>query len=382
MAAKKIVFIGNEAKRTGAPILMLHFLRWIKQHTDTDGLIILRRGGVLEPEFEVIYPTYVWKRAFDQMPKSPLKLAQLAWFQVRNFWMQQSLRRKSRRADAIYANTIASADIVAALSPTSPVLLHIHELAGVLETFLQKKDYQGFKQYVSHYVCVSEATQEFLQKRLDLSASQMTLRYGFIPQPIVNQQEKEKIRQRLGLPQGAFVVGASGAIGWRKGSDLFVQMAAQLLAQHPEMYFVWVGGGSAAELAEVQQLCQEKGIAQRVFWTGNQPNPADYYALFDVFLLSSREDPFPLVCLENAALGKPIICFEKAGGMPELVSRDCGVVVPYLDVAAMAEAVEKLSKDKVELQRLGENARKIIAEEFLVEKAAASLWETLQKTIN
>lgn len=382
MTAKKIVFIGNEAKRTGAPILMLHFLRWIKQNTDIEGFIILRRGGVLESDFEAIYPTCVWKRAFDQMPKSPLKLLLLAWFQLRNFGVQQSLRRKVKNADAIYANTIASADVVAALSPRTPVLLHIHELEGVLETFLKKKDYQGFKQYISHYVCVSVATQQFLQKRLNLSASQMTLRYGFIPQPIVNQEEKQKIVERLGLPQGAFVVGASGSIGWRKGSDLFVQMASQLLAQNPAMYFVWVGGGSASELAEMQQLCQEKGIAERVFWTGNQPNPADYYALFDVFVLPSREDPFPLVCLENAALGKPIICFDKAGGMPELVNRDCGVVVPHLDVTAMAQAVEKLSNNKVELQRLGGNAQKIIAEEFLVENAAASLWETLQKTIN
>ncbi|MDH6063711.1 hypothetical protein, partial [Umezakia ovalisporum] len=40
------------------------------------------------------------------------------------------------------------------------------------------------------------------------------------------------------------------------------------------------------------------------------------------------------VCLEAASLGKPILCFDKAGGEPEFVEDDCGFIVPYLDLDA------------------------------------------------
>ena len=41
-----------------------------------------------------------------------------------------------------------------------------------------------------------------------------------------------------------------------------------------------------------------------------------------------EEDPYTLVCLEAAALEKPYVCFEGAGGSPEFVEEDCGFVVP------------------------------------------------------
>ncbi len=77
---------------------------------------------------------------------------------------------------------------------------------------------------------------------------------------------------------------------------------------------------------------------------------------FDVFLLSSREDPYPLVVLEAALLQKPIICFESAGGAPELVESDAGMVVGYLDVVAASEAIITLVKDPVLRKQKGLNA--------------------------
>ena len=53
----------------------------------------------------------------------------------------------------------------------------------------------------------------------------------------------------------------------------------------------------------------------------------------------------------------PIICFEKSGGMPEFVEADAGIVVPYLDVEAMALAVSTLMKHPQEREKLGNRAK-------------------------
>src|SRR5262249_48407495 len=70
----------------------------------------------------------------------------------------------------------------------------------------------------------------------------------------------------------------------------------------------------------------------------------------------SREDPFPLVCLEAAALGVPVVCFEGAGGIREFVENDAGFVVPYLDVRGAADAIVALARSRELRNRLGARA--------------------------
>ena len=42
------------------------------------------------------------------------------------------------------------------------------------------------------------------------------------------------------------------------------------------------------------------------------PKPMEHFAGFDIFAMTSWEDPCPLVVLENMGLAKPVVCF--AGG--------------------------------------------------------------------
>src|SRR5687767_3217612 len=60
MAMKRILFIGHEAERTGAPIILLHLLRWIK--TNRPDFIIemlLLRDGELRDSYEKFVKVYV-----------------------------------------------------------------------------------------------------------------------------------------------------------------------------------------------------------------------------------------------------------------------------------------------------------------------------------
>ena len=93
----------------------------------------------------------------------------------------------------------------------------------------------------------------------------------------------------------------------------------------------------------------------------------------------SREDPYPLVCLEAASLGKPVICFADAGGMPEFVEDDCGYVVPYLDLNAFATKIIELSSDPEKTKTLGENARKKVRARHDIEVAAPAVTELIEK---
>ena len=95
----------------------------------------------------------------------------------------------------------------------------------------------------------------------------------------------------------------------------------------------------------------------------------------------SREDPYPLVCLEAASVGKPIICFADAGGMPEFVEEDCGFVVPYLDIDGFAARVIELSSSPDLLTRMSANAFRKVRERHDIERSAPKLAELLTRFV-
>jgi glycosyltransferase involved in cell wall biosynthesis len=123
------------------------------------------------------------------------------------------------------------------------------------------------------------------------------------------------------------------------------------------------------------------GVSGKVHWTGEVADPERYFPEFDVFALVSREDPFPLVCLEAALQGKPSLCFAGGGGMPELIEEDAGIVVPYLDVQAMAGHVVELVKNPALRMKLGKRARAKVLERHTVEQAGPMILKVIEREL-
>jgi glycosyltransferase involved in cell wall biosynthesis len=87
------------------------------------------------------------------------------------------------------------------------------------------------------------------------------------------------------------------------------------------------------------------------------------------------------VCLEAAALAKPIVCFAGAGGMPEFVEEDCGFVVPYLDLTAMADSIVSLLDSSESRTTLGAAARRKVTERHDINRTAPRILEIMERTL-
>jgi glycosyltransferase involved in cell wall biosynthesis len=101
------------------------------------------------------------------------------------------------------------------------------------------------------------------------------------------------------------------------------------------------------------------------------PDVTPLYHLLDVALLPSRMEGFSQSLLEAMALGKPVIA-SAAGGNPELVTDgEDGLLVPPLDPAAWAAALERLLVDPALAARVGEAARRTARERFSLERTVS-----------
>ena len=105
------------------------------------------------------------------------------------------------------------------------------------------------------------------------------------------------------------------------------------------------------------------GLDDMVEFIPPTPKPMEHFAGFDIFAMTSWEDPCPLVVLENMGLAKPVVCFAGGGGAPEVVG-DTGVIIPDFDPQAMARAIADLAADPQQRARLGALARQRVLANF------------------
>lgn len=385
-----VQFVTYEASRTGSPLLLLRFLRWLRDEGSFDLDVVCWRGGPLVDEFAALAPT----RALG--PLGGRTIVETVAVGAGEVGLTSVARRVESarlalalrggpRPDLLYLNGVPSFAALPHLrvSDEVPVLGHVHELQFALRRSLPA-DQMGLLSRPDRFVVVSEAVAANLVDRHGIDRNSIAVCRGFVDDeasPVA--EDATRLRERLDIPIDAAVVGAMGDLIWRKGPDLFLQLAAAVLggSRTPGSnapHFVWVGGRPGQGCwDEVVTDIKALGLADRVHMVGDQTHPADWHHLFDVFALTSREDPFPLVLLEAAQAGTPAVAFSQ-GGAPELLAahgadREAGWLVAPLDVVAMAEAVAALLNDDAWRNELGQRGRTRVARRLVTSVGAPAL---------
>jgi glycosyltransferase involved in cell wall biosynthesis len=189
------------------------------------------------------------------------------------------------------------------------------------------------------------------------------------------------LRERLGLPAGALVVGALGRLEQVKGYDRLLQVFRELRDRETRAaprYLVIAGEGSERE--GLHTLAVELGIQDRVIFPGWMDEPAGLYRLFDVFAVTSRSEGLSLSLLEAMACG--VVPVVTDVGANRLVLGDAleALVHPEDAWPAFAASVETLLVDPTRRGRLSELAVQRVRERFALSRVVAqyrSLYEEL-----
>jgi glycosyltransferase involved in cell wall biosynthesis len=228
----------------------------------------------------------------------------------------------------------------------------------------------------------SNAVKEFYIKNFSVDPNKVSVIYDFTADESEDSSALTDIRKLHNLPATARIVGGMGTIHWRKGNELFIYVAREVLQELSNTYFIWVGGHKNSP-AYKQMVREVKllGLSDKVILAGEQTDIYSYYNAFDVFLLTSREDPFPLVCLESGIANVPVICFENSGGMPEFVRNDAGYVIPYLDIFAMKDKTIRLLTDDDLRRQMGQVARERALNNHTIGKLGPSILALIESMI-
>lgn len=213
----------------------------------------------------------------------------------------------------------------------------------------------------TYFICVSEASRRNLETFLGRPplAPATVIPNGV---PDAPASDASAYRVEWSIPAEAFVLGTVARIEHQK-NPLF---AVRLLAQLPEMFhLVWVGDGRLRE--QMEQLAHKLGVTRRLHIDGWKQDARSRLSAFNLFLLPSRFEGFPLAILEAMAAGVPCVVSDVDGNRESVIHENSGLVLPLDDLPAWTKAVRKLALDPETGKRYSNAGRRRFEEHYSVQ---------------
>ncbi|UEG54776.1 glycosyltransferase family 1 protein [Mucilaginibacter daejeonensis] len=185
--------------------------------------------------------------------------------------------------------------------------------------------------------------------------------------------DKECARKITGLPQNEHILLQLGRMVPRKGIDNVIRALGKMKHTGKPVKLVVVGGEceeleeeTCPEFARLMDVVRQNGVEGSVIFTGRKDRSElkYYYAAADVFITTPWYEPFGITPLEAMACGTPVIGSNVGGIKYSVADGETGWLVPPHDPEALADKLDEVIGDGVELYRAGDNAIKRVNEHF------------------
>lgn len=169
----------------------------------------------------------------------------------------------------------------------------------------------------------------------------------------VDPSTTNELKRTYSIDQDQLVVGTVCRLDEQKGVTYFLDAAAEVHKQMPDVRFVVVGDGPLMDELKAQTVRQ--GTAESVIFTGYTANVRELQSLFDIYAISSLWEGGPLTVFEAMAMALPIVA-TPVGRLKEVIDEGVtGNIVPIRDGTAMANALLGLLKEPELARKMGKS---------------------------
>ena len=370
-----VLVVTHEATRTGAPILAWNLCCELKTRFNVVALLL--GGGDIAKFFDESCDVVVGP--YSPMDRDPIALSHVI----------NDLRQRYNIKFAI-VNSIASRSVLQPLANKGvPSVLLIHEF---YEFHCSPADFVSALTWAGDVVFSASIVQQsasFERTKL-AAASSHVLPQGRSRIPTEAQttaaieEDIARIKRTLMIEDPVnkpFVVLGVGTVEYRKGVDLFIATATEIMRLAPEsnVLMVWVGSIVDSHLqyaAFIREQAERSGLGDRFKLVGETPNLQVVYEIADLCLISSRLDPLPNVAIEAMTAGTPVLCFDKATGVAEILASDAetsACVLPFLSVEAAARRIVEFYRSPEYTASMSEHVRLLANARFDMESYVGKL---------
>jgi glycosyltransferase involved in cell wall biosynthesis len=224
------------------------------------------------------------------------------------------------------------------------------------------------------------AADRFIRERIVPRRLLSVVTNGIDPELFHSATADARASVRRSLQVGdRFVWLAVGRFEIAKDYPNMLRAFAAVRERQPQSVLLLVGRGSLQ--AETEALAQELGLADSVRFTGIRQDVPAIMGAADGYVMSSAWEGMPMVLLEAAAAGLPIVA-TRAGGNDEVVrDSETGFLVSARDSEALAAAMLRLMGLSEDQRRaMGQRGREHVRAQYGLERVVER-WEELYLAI-
>ena len=230
---------------------------------------------------------------------------------------------------------------------------------------------------VDHMTIVSEAAAErFVRDRIVPSSLLTVVPNGVDTEQIaaVPAEAGLALRRSLGLDREVVWL-AVGRFEVAKDYPNMLHAWARVHARQPDTVLLLVGKGSLQ--AETESLVRELGLESSVRFLGVRSDVPVVMRAADAFVMSSAWEGMPMVLLEAAAAGLPVVSTAVGGNHEVVRDGETGYLVPPRDAGALAEAMLRLGTLQVaERRAMGQRGYERVRANYGLSRVAQR-WEAI-----
>ncbi|OOG23016.1 glycosyl transferase [Thioalkalivibrio denitrificans] len=176
--------------------------------------------------------------------------------------------------------------------------------------------------------------------------------------------DRDWFRSTFSLAPEARAVGVIAQLIVRKGHRHLLTAAPAILAACPDTRILLFGQGPLED--ELRARIHDMGLDGRVVLAGFRNDLPRILPCLDLVVHPADMEGLGVSLLQAAAAGVPLVG-TRAGGLPEIIREDNGVLVPPADPDALAQAVIGLLKDPERARRMGEAGRALVRTRFSID---------------
>jgi glycosyltransferase involved in cell wall biosynthesis len=351
----KLLLVGHDAFGGGAQQLLLSIGRALRRRHGMEVSFLLLSGGKLIKAYADIAPVRVLAVGRDLSNY-------LADLRARGF------------QNAIVNTSAAAAACESLVQAGFEYTLLIHELPRIIaEKRLAIPARTGFSLAKQTIFAAPFVRDRFMEVCGVDAANTLIMPQGSYKTVAFSEGARNRLRSERGIAETDHLAIGVGYADLRKGFDLFLQIWRAVRRANRNFHMAWIGDIDPHMKGYLETEIEAAETTGTFHMLGFRNDVDCWFSAADVFVLSSREDPYPTVALEAMSAGIPTVAFDGTGGIPDTVrEHEAGTVVPLGDVDAAAAAVISLARNPDRAQERDRLAE-IAAANFSFERYVAGL---------
>ncbi len=238
--------------------------------------------------------------------------------------------------------------------------------------------------WCQHFITVCDAmTQQYLAAGIGNADKFTTIFSGMDVDRFLNPPEdRESVRNRLGISPDDIVVVKVARLFNLKGHEYLIEAAPDVVAQVPNVKFLFVGDGTLRR--QYEDDIAARGLTDHFVFAGLVPpdEVTNYIHAAEIVAHTSVWEGLARVLPQGLLAGRPVVSFDIDGAPEVCIDNETGFLVPERQVLPLTDAIIRLAADSELRQRLGGEGRLRFTQQFRHEFMTKRIREVYEKVLS